>query len=224
MLWDFKAADERWASQYLNNASWRRLPGASYGLRPRFPRDTLHASVLELLDALGLAERLLQLRHAKVSGLGLSTSTGTATVELFGSLRANKTVRNAHAWLHKALEVAVRNGYMARNVASKTELLQIPTPNIHTSRRESGQGTTQGRRDHRFRQALTKAGLPRIRFHDLRHTAATQMLADGVPLVTVSNILGHSSPAITVNIYAHALDEAKSQAIAGLSQHLKKED
>jgi integrase len=63
-----------------------------------------------------------------------------------------------------------------------------------------------------------------IRFHDLRHTAATLMLADGVPLVTVSKILGHSSPAITATIYAHALDEHKASAIAGLSKQLKKEE
>lgn len=73
-----------------------------------------------------------------------------------------------------------------------------------------------------FRQVLKEAGLPKIRFHDLRHTAATLMLTDGVPLVIVSKILGHSSPAVTANVYAHALDEAKSQAIAGLSQQLKK--
>jgi integrase len=48
------------------------------------------------------------------------------------------------------------------------------------------------------------------------------MLADGVPLVTVSKILGHSSPAVTANIYAHALDESKSTAIASLSKQLKK--
>jgi integrase len=67
-----------------------------------------------------------------------------------------------------------------------------------------------------------RAELPKIRFHDLRHTAATLMLADGVPLVTVSKILGHSSPAVTANIYAHAL--AKSQAIASLPKQLKKDE
>ncbi|MFN8567398.1 MAG: tyrosine-type recombinase/integrase [Kouleothrix sp.] len=60
-----------------------------------------------------------------------------------------------------------------------------------------------------------------IRFHDLRHTAATPLLADNVPLVTVSKILGHSSPAITATIYAHALDESKTGAIAGLAQRLE---
>jgi integrase len=71
---------------------------------------------------------------------------------------------------------------------------------------------------------LKQAELPAIRFHDLRHTAATLMLADGVPLVTVSKILGHASPAITAAIYAHPLDEHKASAIAGLSQQLKQGD
>jgi len=43
------------------------------------------------------------------------------------------------------------------------------------------------------------------------------MLANGVSLVTVSKILDHSSPTITATIYAHALDESKADAIAGLS-------
>jgi integrase len=72
-----------------------------------------------------------------------------------------------------------------------------------------------------FRGVLTQAGLPAIRFHDLRHTAATLMLADSVPMVTISKILGHSSPAITATIYAHALDEQKADAIAVLSQQLQ---
>lgn len=73
-----------------------------------------------------------------------------------------------------------------------------------------------------FKGALKKAGLPNIRFHDLRHTAATLMLADGVPLVTVSKILGHSSPAITAMIYAHALDDQKASAIASLGRRLRR--
>jgi integrase len=72
-----------------------------------------------------------------------------------------------------------------------------------------------------FKGALKKAELPNIRFHDLRHTAATLLLADGVPLVTVSKILGHSSPAITATIYAHALDDHKASAIAGLAKRLR---
>jgi integrase len=256
---------------------------------------------------------------------------------------APKTVRNAHARLHKALEVAVRNGYSTRNVAKGIEMPSVPTPKIYpltipqvvtllhtvaghrwaalyrlainlgmregelfgltwdaidfeagtirihrqlqrarkqgkpdgprefllqTTKTKAGERTLKLDEDilavlcqHRanqqeeralrgeawrdpwgnlvfttetgapihisclldhFRAVLIIAGLPSIRFHDLRHTAATLMLDSGVPLVTVSKILGHSSPAITATIYAHALDESKSQAIATLSQQLRK--
>jgi integrase len=257
---------------------------------------------------------------------------------------APQTVRNAHARLHKALEVAVRNNYIARNVASRTELPPVPKPEIHplnfvqtlallavveghrwgalyrlainlgmregellgltwpaidfergtirifqqlrrvkvkddpggarvfvlqTTKTKAGgrtlkldddlldvlrshqaqqaeEQTVLGENwkdpwgnlvftsetgapihascllDH-FRAMLKAAQLPTIRFHDLRHTAATLMLANGVPLVTVSKILGHSSPAVTAQIYAHALDESKAEAIAALSQQLRRD-
>ena len=73
-----------------------------------------------------------------------------------------------------------------------------------------------------WRPADRAAGLEGLRIHDLRHTAATLMLANSVSLVTVSKILGHSSPAITATIYAHALDESKASAIAELSERLRK--
>jgi integrase len=71
-----------------------------------------------------------------------------------------------------------------------------------------------------FKKTLTAAGLPTIRFHDLRHTAATLMLDDNVPMVAVSEILGHSSVAVTAKIYAHAVDKSKETAIARLSERL----
>ena len=53
---------------------------------------------------------------------------------------------------------------------------------------------------------LVKAsGLPRIRLHDTRHTAASLMLASGTPVKVVSDLLGHNSPTITLATYAHVL-------------------
>ena len=54
--------------------------------------------------------------------------------------------------------------------------------------------------------------LPGIRFHDLRHTAATLMITNGIPVVIVSKILGHSKPSVTMNIYAHASIEMQFEA------------
>jgi len=53
------------------------------------------------------------------------------------------------------------------------------------------------------RTALGEDGLPVIRLHDLRHTHATLLLADGVPVKVVSERLGHASATITLTVYQH---------------------
>ncbi len=64
-----------------------------------------------------------------------------------------------------------------------------------------------------FKRVLRNANLPEIRFHDLRHTAATLMISNGIPVLIVSKILGHSQPSVTMNIYAHASVEMQSEAV-----------
>ena len=59
---------------------------------------------------------------------------------------------------------------------------------------------------------LEAAGLKRMRFHDLRHSCATLLLAQGVDLKTISAILGHASIAITANLYAQVLPDLKADA------------
>lgn len=58
-----------------------------------------------------------------------------------------------------------------------------------------------------FRHATVRAGVPTVRFHDLRHTAATTMLAQGVPLAVISDWLGHSNYSITADLYAAVVPE-----------------
>jgi integrase len=57
----------------------------------------------------------------------------------------------------------------------------------------------------RFKALSKAAGVPTIRLHDLRHTAATLMLLAGVPVHVVSQRLGHSSTSVTMDTYAHVL-------------------
>ena len=56
-----------------------------------------------------------------------------------------------------------------------------------------------------FYPALARAGLRRIRFHDLRHTYASLLIASGEDIVRVSRLLGHANPAITLQVYSHML-------------------
>ena len=57
----------------------------------------------------------------------------------------------------------------------------------------------------RTERAVSRAGLPYIRFHDLRHTCATLLLTKGVHPKIVSEMLGHSSIAITLDTYSHVI-------------------
>jgi integrase len=65
-----------------------------------------------------------------------------------------------------------------------------------------------------FRSFLESHELPRVRFHDLRHASGSIMLRNGVPMVTVSGILGHSNIATTVDIYGHVEQAAFDDAAA----------
>jgi integrase len=56
-----------------------------------------------------------------------------------------------------------------------------------------------------FKGLLPKAGLPDIRFHDLRHSAASLLLAQGVPMRAVMELLGHSNISTTADIYGHVM-------------------
>lgn len=63
-----------------------------------------------------------------------------------------------------------------------------------------------------FQLRLRQAGLPAMRFHDLRHAYATLSLAAGVPLRVVQEALGHTSIALTAAVYAHVLPELQRDA------------
>jgi integrase len=63
-----------------------------------------------------------------------------------------------------------------------------------------------------FDRLVARHGMPRIRFHDLRHTHATLLLRAGVPLKVVSERLGHASPGFTLNVYQHVLPGMQAEA------------
>jgi integrase len=73
----------------------------------------------------------------------------------------------------------------------------------------------------RFQQLLEDAGLPRIRFHDLRHTAASLMLSRGVHPKVAADMLGHSTIAVTLDLYSHVSPAMQREAVAALDDILR---
>ena len=74
----------------------------------------------------------------------------------------------------------------------------------------------------RLHRLLDHAGCERVRFHDLRHTFATNALAHGMDIKTLSTILGHVSAATTLNTYSHITEEMRRQAAARIDAGIAK--
>ena len=65
---------------------------------------------------------------------------------------------------------------------------------------------------HMLHRVLKRAGLPKVRFHDLRHTFATLALENGMDVKTLSAMLGHVSAATTLDIYTHSTSDMQHAA------------
>jgi integrase len=73
---------------------------------------------------------------------------------------------------------------------------------------------------HEFHQVVTRAGLENFRFHDLRHTFASLALLKGAKPKVISEALGHSSVAFTMDVYSHIMENMQSDAMALLDEVL----
>lgn len=69
-----------------------------------------------------------------------------------------------------------------------------------------------------FKRCVRQAGIEDANFHSLRHTFATRALEQGMDVVTVSHLLGHASPSITLDKYGHALDDHKRVSVEKLNE------
>ena len=69
-----------------------------------------------------------------------------------------------------------------------------------------------------FQPLLARAGLRPMRFHDLRHTAASLLLAEGVNVKVIQEMLGHSSISLTLDVYGHTLPSMQADAAATMGR------
>ncbi|WP_254126748.1 tyrosine-type recombinase/integrase [Aquihabitans sp. G128] len=121
---------------------------------------------------------------------------------------------------HQARRVAIDAGTVAalKRQAQRTAETALaagagrdPDPFVFAGRTDGGAPLSPDVVTGRFRR-LAKVHAPGTRLHDLRHFAATQLLAAGVPVKTVSGRLGHGSAAMTLDVYAHHIAAADQVA------------
>jgi integrase len=83
--------------------------------------------------------------------------------------------------------------------------------------KEDGFPLRRGWASEHFGTPVQKAGLPPVRFHDRRHGRATMLLAAGQPIKVISEILGHSTSAFTVDVYTEVAEELAESAAAAIA-------
>ncbi|HCU96536.1 MAG TPA: hypothetical protein DHU96_28980 [Actinobacteria bacterium] len=86
--------------------------------------------------------------------------------------------------------------------------------------REDGTPLRPGWISTRFGTLAARAGLPPIRFHDLRHGTATMLLAAGQPIKVISEILGHATSAFTADVYTEVAEELADDAAAAIAAYI----
>ncbi|MGA2512537.1 MAG: tyrosine-type recombinase/integrase [Candidatus Limnocylindrales bacterium] len=81
--------------------------------------------------------------------------------------------------------------------------------------------TRPAQRTHAFQSHLAAAGIPRRRFHDLRHSVVTLVMLQGVSARVVQEMLGHSSVTVTLGTYSHVLPALKREAADRMDEALR---
>ena len=100
---------------------------------------------------------------------------------------------------------------------------------IDGDRRQNGSRVCHDRRQPHVARNLSRdwirisrqKGLPKVSFHALRHSHASALIASGLDVLTVSRRLGHGSPVVTLNTYAHLFAKTDTAAAAAIDRVLK---
>ncbi|HEY5353383.1 MAG TPA: site-specific integrase [Streptosporangiaceae bacterium] len=160
-------------------------------------------------DDIDLAARVLRVRRA------LQRQRGGGLVFMLPKTARSKRTVPLPAQLVRALEEHKEQQEKERIAAGS---LWRGSPCVFTT----PIGTpVDPRNDYReFKKLLGKAGLPPVRLHDLRHTAASLLIAQGVPARVVMEILGHSQIALTMNTCSHVAPEVSREAADRMAQVL----
>ena len=165
------------------------------------------------------------LRRGEICGLmwsDLDTSTG-------GRLTVRRTVKKGPGGELEVGETKTEKGMRTILLPSSTlEILKerrksAVTEWIFPSLRDPEKPVAPSSAYHRLKVILKNAGLPDIRFHDLRHTFATHALTSGVDAKTLSGILGHTNASFTLDTYTHVttgMQENAAEIVGGFIEEL----
>lgn len=203
------------------------------------PRQTRHEiQPLTIVQAQQLLERAHG--HRLEVLLTLAITTGMRRGEIIGLRWSDINFEDQSLYIRRTVDRITRNGYVESEpkTARSRRRIMLPTFVINAlqeqrtrqakTRLKAGKAwhendlvfcNTHGGFLHpthlyiAFQQLLKDAGLPPLRFHDLRHSAATILMAMGIHVKIIQELLGHSSAALTLNVYGHVIPSLQKEAM-----------
>lgn len=194
-----------------------RLLDAAHEHSPEFGRF-LHVAV----TTGARRGELCALRWSSIDFEAGTLTVGRAIVEIDGGLFEKDTKTHAIRRIaldDQTLAVLTEHRRTADELARRAEVPLTDDAYLFTFDRGGAVPWTPDHVTKSFQRLRASLGLDTVRLHDLRHFAATSLLAAGVPVRTVSGRLGHANAATTLGVYAHfveASDQAAAASIAAL--------
>ena len=217
----------RWRMVHYNAAALVSAPGWTRlepnVLTPEEARRLLDAARGDRLEALYSAALALGLRQGEALGLkwgDVDLDTGILRVRRAAQriphqgtqLVETKTARSRRSLVIPPMVISALRSHRARQNLERLAAGERWIDNDLVFPSRLGTLADGPNITHRFRRLLKKAGLPPMRFHDLRHACASLLLVQGVHPRVVMEILGHSQISLTMNTYSHVLPTLQREA------------
>jgi integrase len=189
--------------------------------------ETARPTTLHLPVLLALAIGMRRGEILAASWASIDFATGTISVD-FSLEQIGRAIRSKSPKSGKPRKITLPSPVVAELRRLKAEqaeaLLRLgirQTDATPICMRADGTVSSPRALSQLFSTFIRRSGLPVLRYHDLRHTHATQLLSLGTPLKAVSERLGHSDPAFTLRTYAHSMPTDDAQAAALISTIFK---
>lgn len=194
--------------------------------KPRMEQEVLNKGELEkLLESLKGYKHHAPLRLTAVTGARISEILGLQWKDI-NFKKGTVTIRRAVDIIKREVKDTTKTTASQRTIVLDDETIAVLKTHKEAQKKNTvspliksdalvfctseGRVLRYGSLNKTLNLALKKAGLKRITIHGLRHTVASILIEEGVPLATVAALLGHSSPATTANIYIHLLQGGDS--------------
>jgi integrase len=178
-------------------------------------------TVLAVLCGLRRGE-ISALRWRNVDFTACQFAVVASVEQMNGSTRLKETKSGRARTV--ALSATVVEELKAWRTQQAQELLRLgirPDGNTFVCTQADGNPMQPTYITHEWVKLINGTGLPRIRFHDLRHAHATHLLASGVHPKVASERLGHSKVGITLDLYSHVMPGMQEDAVAKVDAALR---